>query len=69
MLEENVLKAHNIDEEERTKDVISDNDGTFHSLMLSPLILEGLTYCGYRKPSPIQQKAIPVGKCGFGMGL
>lgn len=64
--ENNILKAHNIDDEERTKDVIINNDVTFNSLMLSPLILDGLSHCDYRKPSPIQQKAIPIGKCGFG---
>lgn len=62
-----IIKAHDInDGEKRTKDVINDNDITFNSLMLSPLILDGLAYCDYHRPSPIQQKAIPIGKCGFG---
>ncbi|KAH0548896.1 hypothetical protein KQX54_004071 [Cotesia glomerata] len=32
---------------------------------LSQRILNGLTACGFEKPSPIQLKAIPLGRCGF----
>ncbi|KAK9876797.1 hypothetical protein WA026_015035 [Henosepilachna vigintioctopunctata] len=57
--------AHNIDSENRTKDVIIEDNLTFQSMFLSEKVLGGLSSCGFRKPSPIQLKAIPVGRCGF----
>ena len=39
----------------------------FESLLLSPLLIKGLTDSGFEKPSPIQLKAIPLGRCGLGM--
>lgn len=58
--------AHIFKDEERTKDVVLDQNITFESLMLPKEIMCGLKAAGFRKPSPIQLKAIPVGRCGFG---
>jgi hypothetical protein len=35
-------------------------------MLLSDVTLKGLHKSGFRKPSPIQLKAIPLGRCGFG---
>ncbi len=37
---------------------------TFADLLLSEPILRGLADCGFARPSPIQLKAIPVGRFG-----
>ncbi|TMS16431.1 putative ATP-dependent RNA helicase DDX20 [Larimichthys crocea] len=37
----------------------------FNSLLLSQPVLEGLSAAGFQKPSPIQLKAIPLGRCGL----
>ena len=37
---------------------------TFASLLLSPVVVEGLRLSGFTIPSPIQLKAIPLGRCG-----
>lgn len=58
--------AHNLDEKPRTKDVVVHENFTFSSLLLSPPILQGLKESGFYKPSPIQLKAIPLGRCGLG---
>lgn len=58
--------AHVFAEGERTKDVTLCENATFESLLLPPKILEGLKADGFIKPSPIQMRAIPVGRCGFG---
>ncbi|KAF2897597.1 hypothetical protein ILUMI_08583 [Ignelater luminosus] len=57
--------AHDLDEKPRTKDVIMEENFSFSSLVLSPPILQGLKDSGFYKPSPIQLKAIPLGKCGL----
>lgn len=67
--DKNLIIAHDLETKERSKDVLTENNLTFNNLMLSPSVLNGLNNCGYRKPSPIQQKAIPIGKCGFGMTI
>ncbi|KAI1725138.1 DEAD/DEAH box helicase domain-containing protein [Ditylenchus destructor] len=51
--------------EERTEDVVS--DATFENLMIKPSIVETLLKHGYRKPSPVQAKAIPLGLLGMDM--
>ncbi|XP_022908045.2 probable ATP-dependent RNA helicase DDX20 [Onthophagus taurus] len=58
-------KAHNLEEKERTKDVIIEEKLNFKALLLSEATLSGLEKHGYHTPSPIQLKAIPIGKCGF----
>lgn len=60
---ENII-AHTVDGE-RTKDVLIEENVTFQNMFLSLKCLEGLTKCGFQKPSPIQLKAIPLGRCGF----
>lgn len=49
----------------RSKDVALEEDVTFGDLFLSPNTLLGLERCGFRRPSPIQLKTIPLGRCGF----
>lgn len=60
------LIAHSLESNSRTKDVMIDGNITFESLMLSETVLKGLRDSGFKKPSPIQCKSIPVGRCGFG---
>ena len=58
--------AHSLNEKPRTDDVILDDEIYFKDLLLSDLTFKGLESCGFRKPSPVQRKAIPLGRCGFG---
>ncbi|XP_015188423.1 PREDICTED: probable ATP-dependent RNA helicase ddx20 [Polistes dominula] len=57
--------AHDVTKKSRTKDVKILEDVTFSQMGLSPNILNGLSNCGFQSPSPIQLKAIPLGRCGF----
>jgi hypothetical protein len=50
----------------RTKDIELDENVTFGDLLLSQPILDGLKAASFFKPSPIQLKAIPLGKLGLG---
>lgn len=50
----------------RTKDIEPDENVSFSDLMLSQQVLDGLKNAGFFKPSPIQLKAIPLGKLGLG---
>lgn len=52
---------------ERSKDVEITEDVSFRDMMLSPRVLAGLTKCDFVKPSPIQLRAIPIGRCGLGI--
>lgn len=54
---------------ERTKDVEITEDVSFQDMMLSPRVLAGLTKCNFEKPSPIQLRAIPIGRCGLGKSI
>lgn len=56
-------------ERKRTQDVRVEDGIDFSGLLLSPPILKGLTEAGYLKPSPIQLKAIPLGRFGVGMAF
>ena len=58
--------AHAWDVTPRTDDVQIDEKITFAGLLLSEPVLQGLKQAGFAKPSPIQIKAIPLGRCGFG---
>jgi ATP-dependent RNA helicase DDX20 len=58
--------AHKLDATERTNDVHITENINFEGLLLSEQTLVGLSECGFEKPSPIQFKAIPFGRCGFG---
>ncbi|RZF43140.1 hypothetical protein LSTR_LSTR012560 [Laodelphax striatellus] len=59
--------AHNLSSQPRTEDVIltEENKTDFKSMILPPLIIDGLTKAGFVQPSPIQLKAIPLARCGF----
>ena len=50
----------------RTLDVKVKDNVDFESLLLSQDVLAGLKKCGFEKPSPVQLKAIPLGRCGLG---
>ena len=50
----------------RTKDIELDENVSFDDLILSKAVLSGLKSAGFHKPSPIQLKAIPLGKLGLG---
>lgn len=60
-------KAHEFDSKPRTEDVHIQEDVDFRAMLLPDSILEGLYSCGFRRPSPIQLRAIPLARCGFGM--
>ena len=49
----------------RTTDVDQGERITFSEMSLSPTIVEGLKSAGFTKPSPIQLKAIPLGRLGL----
>lgn len=49
----------------RSHDVYIDEQVEFDSLLQNKLLLEGLKQSGYERPSPIQLKAIPLGRLGM----
>ncbi|NXE37779.1 DDX20 helicase, partial [Ptilorrhoa leucosticta] len=50
----------------RTRDVlVPGGPSDFGSLLLSPPVLAGLEAAGFHRPSPVQLKAIPLGRCGL----
>ncbi|KAM9369399.1 putative ATP-dependent RNA helicase DDX20 [Phaethornis superciliosus] len=50
----------------RTRDVLlPGGPSDFGSLLLSAPVLSGLEAAGFRRPSPVQLKAIPLGRCGL----
>ncbi|XP_005097858.1 uncharacterized protein LOC101848815 [Aplysia californica] len=57
--------AHRLKEKERTHDVLITESVDFAGLLLSKPVLEGLNNAGFEMPSPIQLKAIPLGRCGL----
>ncbi|XP_076622916.1 uncharacterized protein LOC143342678 [Colletes latitarsis] len=59
------IKAHDIYKKPRTEDIKIQEDVTFFQMGVSQKILDGLAFCGFQKPSPIQLKAIPLGRCGL----
>lgn len=50
----------------RSKDVEIEGNISFAEMMLSDPVLIGLTKNNFKNPSPIQLKAIPLGRCGMG---
>ncbi|XP_037085582.1 probable ATP-dependent RNA helicase DDX20 [Pollicipes pollicipes] len=56
--------AHRLAAKERTADVRVSEDVTFAGLLLSEPVLLGLQQAGFERPSPIQLRAIPLGRCG-----
>lgn len=61
------LLGHNIQNKLRTNDVQIQDDVDFSSMLLSQPILQSLEKNGFKKPSPIQLKAIPMGRFGYGI--
>lgn len=59
--------GHKYEAKLRTEDVIASESITFDELFLSDATLCGLKKSGFYRPSPIQLKAIPLGKCGLGL--
>ncbi|KYN33798.1 putative ATP-dependent RNA helicase DDX20 [Trachymyrmex septentrionalis] len=57
--------AHNINTKQRTSDIKIEENVTFFQMRLPRDILDGLMSAGFQKPSPIQLKAIPLGRYGF----
>ncbi|KAL7884837.1 hypothetical protein AOLI_G00076070 [Acnodon oligacanthus] len=57
--------AHQIDARARTGDVLLSDGVAFSSLLLSRPVLDGLAASGFHRPSPVQLKAIPLGRCGL----
>lgn len=51
---------------EKTDDVEIQENVSFSDMMLSEKVLAGLSKCNFKKPSPIQLRAIPIGRCGMG---
>lgn len=58
--------AHDITQSLRTEDVVLRESITFSDMLLSQRTLSGLHSAGFRRPSPIQRSAIPLGRCGTG---
>jgi len=61
--------AHDLNKKPRSADVIvegRDSELDFNGLQLTEDVLKGLKNCGFEKPSPIQVRAIPLGRLGFG---
>lgn len=56
-------------EVQKTEDVEIGANITFNDMMLSESVLAGLNKCNFQKPSPIQLRAIPIGRCGLGKVL
>lgn len=54
------------EETQKSNDVEITEDTSFRDMMLSDQVLAGLTKCNFVKPSPIQLRAIPIGRCGLG---
>ncbi|KAM5180935.1 putative ATP-dependent RNA helicase DDX20 isoform 1-T3 [Mantella aurantiaca] len=61
------MAAHSLGSRPRTEDVLQATGEAqdFKSLLLSRPVLEGLEAAGFTKPSPVQSKAIPLGRCGL----
>ncbi|XP_011864163.1 PREDICTED: uncharacterized protein LOC105560032 [Vollenhovia emeryi] len=57
--------AHDISKKQRTSDIKIEGNVTFFQMNLPRNVLDGLMSAGFQKPSPIQLKAIPLGRCGF----
>ena len=58
--------AHRLNAKRRTADVLINEKVDFSGLILSKDVLKGLKSAGFERPSPIQLKAIPIGRCGVG---
>lgn len=64
------MAGHNLqDERVRTADVEFDPSLRFEQMFLSEAVVRGLTRNNFVRPSPIQARAIPLGKLGLGAEL
>lgn len=59
--------AHDLSKKQRTRDIRIQENVTFCQMGLSQKISDGLITAGFQLPSPIQLKAIPLGRIGFGI--
>lgn len=57
--------GHDVEKKARTQDISHHEVLGFDDLLISQPILEGLKSAGFIHPSPIQLKAIPLGRCGL----
>ncbi|XP_020279062.1 uncharacterized protein LOC109852373 [Pseudomyrmex gracilis] len=57
--------AHDLSKKQRTRDIKIQENVTFCQMGLSQKISDGLITAGFQLPSPIQLKAIPLGRIGF----
>lgn len=55
------------EERKRTKDVLVEDPVQFSQLLLKDEVMKGLAEAGYKNPSPIQLRTIPLGKSNIGM--
>lgn len=60
------MAAHDITAVPRTKDIELSENVEFKDMCLSEKVLKGLNEAGFVRPSPVQLKSIPVGRCGLG---
>lgn len=58
-----------LNKKQRTKDIELEENVSFEDLKLSKKVLDGLKAAGFYKPSPVQLKAIPLGKIGLGIKI
>jgi len=67
-MEEGKQYGHDIEDpnKPRTEDVLIFENVDFASMLLPQHIVEGLYSAHFRRPSPIQLKAVPLARCGFG---
>ncbi|XP_031640475.1 probable ATP-dependent RNA helicase DDX20 [Contarinia nasturtii] len=56
------MKENNL---KKTNDVELTEDVSFRDMMFSDQVLAGLKKCNFERPSPIQLRAIPIGRCGL----
>ncbi|XP_039268227.2 putative ATP-dependent RNA helicase DDX20 [Styela clava] len=59
------IPGHDFSAKERTVDVITNENVSFKDLLISHNVLSGLQKARFERPSPIQLKAIPYGRCGL----
>lgn len=62
-------KAGSSQEVVRTDDIKIDLDITFSKFLLSDHVLSALSSAGFKKPSPIQLKGVPLARCGLGKSV
>ncbi|CAD5115552.1 DgyrCDS4516 [Dimorphilus gyrociliatus] len=61
------MAAHDLEAVPRTKDIELSEHVEFKDMCLTSRVLEGLNDAGFVRPSPVQLRSIPVGRCGLDM--